>query len=61
LRTGKPAFEHLYGKDQWRYFAEDDPEAGALFNQAMTSMSGSMNLLVSLSDAFCQPDPLVRS
>jgi precorrin-6B methylase 2 len=43
LRTGKPAFEHLYGKDMWRYLTEDDPEAGALFNRAMTSMSGSLN------------------
>ncbi len=43
LRTGKPAFEHLYGKDLWRYLTEDDPEAGVLFNRAMTSLSGSMN------------------
>lgn len=41
VRTGEPAFEHLFGKDMWRYFSEDDPEAGALFNQAMTSASGS--------------------
>ncbi|SRR6266487_3609071 len=43
LRTGKPAFENLYGKDLWHYLAEDDPEAGALFNRAMTSLAGSMN------------------
>jgi hypothetical protein len=43
VRTGKPGFEHLYGKDMWRYLAEDDPEAGALFNRAMTSLVGSMN------------------
>lgn len=39
VRTGKPAFEHLFGKDWWRYFREDDPEGGAVFNQAMTSLS----------------------
>ncbi len=38
LRTGKPAFEHLYGKDQWRYFAEDDPEVRKLFASAGLSM-----------------------
>src|SRR5579883_2511238 len=35
LRTGKPAFTHLYGKDVWHYFAEDDPQTGALFHRAM--------------------------
>src|SRR5579883_2638337 len=34
IQTGKPAFPEMFGKDLWRYFAEDDPEAGELFNQA---------------------------
>jgi precorrin-6B methylase 2 len=50
LRTGKLAFEHLYGKDVWHYFAEDDPETGALFNRAMTSLTASLNQ--SLVDAY---------
>ncbi|MBV9229013.1 MAG: methyltransferase [Chloroflexi bacterium] len=41
VRTGKPAFEHLFGKEMWRYFLEDDPEAGTLFNRSMTSQAGS--------------------
>jgi hypothetical protein len=39
IRTGKPAFDSLYGMNAWRYFAERDPEAGALFDQAMTALS----------------------
>ncbi len=46
VRTGKPAFEHLFGKEMWRYFSEDDPEAGALFNRAMTSQAGSDDELI---------------
>lgn len=41
VQSGKPAFEHLYGKDFWRYFQEDDVEGGAVFNLAMTSLSSS--------------------
>nr|ASA49573.1 O-methyltransferase [Actinoallomurus sp.] len=36
VRTGRPAFPDVYGKDLYRYFAEDDPEAGAVFNRAMS-------------------------
>jgi O-methyltransferase/methyltransferase family protein len=50
VRTGTPAFDHLFGKEVWRYFAEDDPEAGALFNQAMTSLAGPVD--AQLADAY---------
>ncbi len=43
VRTGTPAVEHLFGKEIWRYFSEDDPEAGALFNRAMTSLAGPVD------------------
>jgi len=43
IQTGKPAFPEMFGKDLWRYFAEDDPEAGERFNQAMSSMSRQFN------------------
>jgi precorrin-6B methylase 2 len=46
VRTGKPAFEHLFGKEMWRYFSEDDPEAGALFNRSLTSQAGSNDELI---------------
>lgn len=34
LRTGKPAFEHFYGKSRWELLAES-PEDAARFNAAM--------------------------
>jgi hypothetical protein len=39
IQTGRPAFDHLHGKNLWEYFAEDDPAAGRLFSMAMTSFS----------------------
>ena len=38
LRTGKPAFEHVFGKGRWEKMAED-PEDAALFNAAMVETS----------------------
>jgi hypothetical protein len=38
IKTGKPAVEHLYGKPAFALF-ESDAELGALFNEAMTSLS----------------------
>ena len=46
VRTGKPAFEHIFGKEMWRYFSEDDPEAGALFNRSITSQVGPDDELI---------------
>lgn len=39
VRTGKPVFPEVYGKDLFSYFAEDDPESGAAFDKAMTAMN----------------------
>ena len=38
LQTGRPAFEHLYGKSRWEQMAED-PDEAALFNAAMVETS----------------------
>ena len=38
VRTGKPAFEHVFGKNRWEKLAED-PQAAAEFNAAMVEMS----------------------
>jgi hypothetical protein len=38
LRTGKPAFEHVFGKNRWDQLAED-PVAAANFNAAMVELS----------------------
>src|SRR5262245_4159449 len=35
VRTGKPGFDHVYGQPAWDYY-EAHPEAGGLFNRAMT-------------------------
>lgn len=36
VRTGSAVFPAAYGKDLYRYFAEDAPEAGEVFNKAMS-------------------------
>lgn len=38
LRTGKPAFEHVFGKSRWDQLSED-PEAAKNFNAAMVELS----------------------
>lgn len=59
VRTGQPAFEHVFGKDIWRYFAEDDPDAGELFNRAMTSLSGPADELLAAAYDFSGVQTLV--
>lgn len=46
VRTGKPAFDKFHGIPMWRYFVEQDPDAGAYFDQAMTGFSEAVNLPV---------------
>jgi hypothetical protein len=36
VKSGRPAFLDHYGKDLYRYFAEDDAEAGEVFNKSMS-------------------------
>ena len=38
LRTGQPAFEHIYGRSRWEQLA-DDPEDSARFNAAMVELT----------------------
>jgi hypothetical protein len=38
VTTGEPAFRHLHGVDLWGYWAQH-PDAAAVFNAAMTSLS----------------------
>ena len=40
LQTGKPAFDHVYGKPIFDYLA-DHPEAARVFDAAMTAVHGS--------------------
>ena len=37
VRTGQPAFEHIFGMDQWEYRARN-PEVNAKFNASETSL-----------------------
>lgn len=39
LRTGRPAFDHVYGADYWTYLTSVKPEAGDLFNAGMQNLS----------------------
>jgi hypothetical protein len=38
VQTGKPAFEHVFGKNRWEKLGED-PQAAAEFNAAMVELS----------------------
>ena len=49
VRTGEPAFHHVYGMSTFEYF-EEHPEAGALFNQAMTGNTAGAG--TSIVDAY---------
>lgn len=42
VRTGKPAFDKMFGTDHWTHFATH-PEANDLFNRAMTGVAASMH------------------
>jgi hypothetical protein len=42
MRTGEPAFDHVFGMPHFQYFAAH-PEAGRLFAEGMTSRAGAEN------------------
>jgi predicted O-methyltransferase YrrM len=41
VQTGQPAFEHQFGMDVFEYFVQN-PEAGAVFNEAMTGLTSQV-------------------
>jgi predicted O-methyltransferase YrrM len=41
VRTGQPAFEHQFGMGVFEYFVQN-PEAGAIFNEAMTGLTSQV-------------------
>lgn len=41
VRTGQPAFERQFGMDVFEYFVQN-PEAGAVFNEAMTGLTSQV-------------------
>lgn len=47
VRTGEPAFARLHGgRDIWTWFAEEAPEAGRIFHEAMAEMTRLITPLV---------------
>jgi len=58
LRTGKSAFEHLYGMPLFQYYAQN-PEAGKIFDRAMTSISSVENAAITASYDFSKFSKLV--
>lgn len=42
VRTGKTAFEKMYGCDAWKWY-QDHPEDSRVFNNAMTALASSMH------------------
>jgi hypothetical protein len=41
VRTGQPAFDHVFGQEAWQYFSEH-PEKSLLLDRAMAAGSGFM-------------------
>ncbi|UCC83472.1 MAG: methyltransferase [Gemmatimonadota bacterium] len=58
VRTGESAFVHLYGKNGWEYFAEH-PEASAIFDDAMRSLSAQKFHAVAEAYDFSGVDSIV--
>ncbi len=46
IRTGQPAFDHIFGKSCWQYLAEDRPDEGAIFHQSMSAFSQTINTAI---------------
>lgn len=45
VRTGEPAFDHVFGMPHFQYFARN-PEAARAFNEGMTSRAGAENAAI---------------
>lgn len=42
VKTGKPSFDHMFGANPWEWYAKN-PEDAAVFNRAMSALSGSLH------------------
>ncbi|UCC84286.1 MAG: methyltransferase domain-containing protein [Gemmatimonadota bacterium] len=58
VKTGESAFFHVYGKDGWEYLAEH-PEAAAIFDDAMRSISAQKFKAVAEAYDFSGVDSIV--
>ena len=59
LQTGEPAFPHMFGKDLWHYFTEDDPAAGERFNRAMSAMSRQFDQAIARGYDFSSAETII--
>ncbi len=52
VRTGRTAFEQLYGANLWDYLTQHSPEDGRLFSRAMTSRSELFDMAIATAYDF---------
>ncbi|MCU1470911.1 MAG: tcmN 1 [Glaciihabitans sp.] len=55
VRTGEAAFPKVFGTNAQSYFVNDDPDAGAIFNRAMTANTLLLNNSPALVEALKLP------
>ena len=58
VRTGEPAFDRQFGMDVFEYFCQN-PEAGAVFNEAMTNWTAQVSAAVAASYDFSHVGSIV--
>jgi hypothetical protein len=58
VRTGETAFNHIFGMDVWQY-ATQNPEAVAIFNEAMTELTTQISTAVVAAYAFSRSSKIV--
>ncbi len=59
VRTGLPAFDHLYSMPMWEYFRDRNPRSGAIFDNTMAAFSSQVNDALAKSYDFSDIDTLV--
>ena len=60
IRTGKSAFDLLFGMDLWKYFHTVDPDAGKIFNRAMATGYAATNIPIAQAYDFSTAKTLVE-
>jgi len=58
VRTGKPAFDHMFGMNAFEYF-EKNPEAGRIFNEAMVGYTNQVAAAVAQGYDFSSSGTIV--
>ena len=58
VKTGKPAFDHVFGKPHFQYFSKN-PDAARIFNEAMTSRSAPEDAAILSAYDFSRHESIV--